>query len=165
MVVGSKDRKWTARIPCMRFVAVEELRRLLLMQLEKLSRNHGIGVLEVISGELLFLKEPNLPVGAIGGPKNMVDAVDSLEIGANSIEAVGQLDRHRIEINAAALLEVGELRDFQAVQKHLPTDAPGTQRGRLPIVFLEAHIVIGKAQADGRQALQIQILHVGGSRF
>jgi hypothetical protein len=40
------------------------------------------------------------------------------------------------------LLEVGELRDLHAVEHHLPADAPGAERRRLPVVLLEADVVL-----------------------
>ena len=45
------------------------------------------------------------------------------------------------EVDAARLLEVGELRDLLAVEEHLPADPPGAEGRRLPVVLLEAHVV------------------------
>jgi len=67
-----------------------------------------------------------------------------------------------VEVDAAALLEVGELGDFEAVEKNLPTDSPGTERGRFPIVFLEADIVGAEINANGAEAAQVEVLDVRG---
>ena len=61
---------------------------------------------------------------------------------ANALEPVGQLGRDRREVDAAGLLEVGELRDLHAVEQHLPADAPRAERRRLPVVLLEADVVL-----------------------
>ena len=47
-----------------------------------------------------------------------------------------------LQLQAARLLEVGELGDLHAVEHHLPADAPGAERGRLPVVLLEAEVVL-----------------------
>ena len=69
------------------------------------------------------------------------------------------------EVDAARLLEVGELRDLLPVEQHLPADAPRAERRRLPVVLLEAHVVRGGVDAERRQALQVQVLHVGRRRL
>ena len=52
------------------------------------------------------------------------DALDALEKRANALEAVGEFDRDGIQVDAAALLEVGELRNLKTVEQNLPADAP-----------------------------------------
>ena len=68
--------------------------------------------------------------------------------------------RDRVEVDAAALLEVGELRDLEAVEHHLPSDAPGAERGRLPVVFFELDVVLAQVNADRGQRLEVKLLHV-----
>ena len=80
----------------------------------------------------------------------------------DALEPVGQLHRDRRQVHAAGLLEVGELRDLEPVEQHLPADAPRTQRGRLPVVLLEADVVAGRIDAARLQAVQIETL--GGVR-
>jgi hypothetical protein len=63
------------------------------------------------------------------GPLKVIDVVHSLEVHGKPLEAVGKLGGHRLEIDAAHLLEIGELRDFHAVQPDLPPEAPGAERG------------------------------------
>src|SRR5207253_9248368 len=47
----------------------------------------------------------------------------------------------------------------------LPSDAPGAERRGLPVVFLEADVVLGKLDADGASALEIKILNIGRRRL
>ena len=44
-----------------------------------------------------------------------------LEVHDDAVEAIGNLDAHRVERQTAGLLKVGELRDFLPIQPHLPT--------------------------------------------
>ncbi len=68
--------------------------------------------------------------------------------------------RDRIEIESAALLEVSELRDLQAIQHHLPTNAPRTQRRRLPVVLFKFQVVLTQVDADRSQRFQVDLLHI-----
>ena len=81
------------------------------------------------------------------------------------LEAVGELGRDRRQVDAADLLEVGELRDLEAVEQHLPADAPGAERRRLPVVLLEADVVLPRVDAARLEALQIEVLHLVGRRL
>ena len=49
-------------------------------------------------------------------------------------------------INAANLLEVGELRHLHAVEPDFPSQTPGAQRWVLPIVFHEADVVLFRSK-------------------
>src|ERR1700690_978242 len=148
MVVGRQDLETTVR----RNMSAEfdqELEGFFLVQLEELPRDHRIGIFKVVSGKFLLLQKPHLPVRIIVRPSNIIDAVYSLQVGANPVEPIGEFDGNRIEIDAATLLEIGELRNLESIQQYLPADSPRTQRGRFPVIFLKADVVIGKAQSDG----------------
>jgi hypothetical protein len=69
-------------------------------------------------------------------------AIDALHIHGEPLQAVGQLARDGIAIEAADLLEIGELRHLHAVAPHLPAEAPGAQRRALPVVLDEADVVL-----------------------
>ncbi len=72
---------------------------------------------------------------------------------------------NQFEIDAAALLEIGELRDFEAVQHHLPAHAPCAERWILPVVFFEFQIVFAEVDADGFETAHVLFDHVGGRRL
>src|SRR5256885_11826777 len=60
-------------------------------------------------------------------PQDVVDALDTLQVHREALEAVGDLAGHGAAVEAADLLEVGELRDLHAVQPHLPPQAPRSE--------------------------------------
>src|SRR6266571_4739161 len=135
MVVSCKQGIANAVLPCRSFEAIQEFLGLLLVQFEFRADGAGIAAIKTVFGELLLFQEANV--------------------------AVGLFDRDGIEINPAALLEVSELGDLQSVEENLPTDAPGTERGRLPIVLFEANIVLLESDAECTEALEVDVLDVG----
>src|SRR5271170_8013505 len=99
-----------------------------------LPRFLNVRPLEIVNRELQLILKPNLAVfnGAaiwVDDPGDVVNAINILEESRDAFQTVGQLSGNGIEIDAAALLEVGELGDLQAIEHHLPTDAPCAQRG------------------------------------
>ena len=67
------------------------------------------------------------------------------------------------EVDAAGLLEVRELRDLHPVEEHLPADSPRAERRRLPVVLLEAEVVLLRVDAEGDEALDVEVLDVLGA--
>ncbi len=61
-------------------------------------------------------------------------------------------DADRVEVDAPDLLEVGELGDLHPVEPYFPTQAPGAQGGRFPVVLHEADIVVQGVDAQGLEA-------------
>src|SRR5579883_1953306 len=149
-------------------VALDGLRRTatgftaILPAVEKLS---GFLLVKFEFRELLLFGEADVGVRLVGGPANLIDAFDVLQKGADALEAVGNFHGDRVKVDATALLEVGELGDFEAVQQYLPTDAPGTEGGGFPVVFLEADVVLAQVDANGAEAAQVDVLNVRGRRF
>src|SRR6266404_7835148 len=105
------------------------------MQLELRADSVGVAAVETVHGKLLLLGEPDVPVALVLGPAQIVNALDSLEERADALQPVGQLHRNGVEVDSPALLKVGELRNLQSIEKHLPADTPGAQRRRLPVVL------------------------------
>jgi hypothetical protein len=87
------------------------------------------------------------------------------KIHHDAVEAVGDLDAHRVERQAARLLEVGELGDLLAVEPDFPAQPPRAQRRRLPVVFDKADVVAGAVEADRFQAGQVKFLRVARVRL
>ena len=108
---------------------------------------------------------PDVAVLHAGRPLEVEHVVDVLQRHREPLEPVGQLDRDRRELDAAGLLEIGELGDLLAVEQHLPADAPRAERRRLPVVFLEPDVVRAQVDAARFEALQIQLLHFVGRRL
>ena len=112
-----------------------------------------------------LLAQPHVAVLHAGRPLEVVHAVDALQHHRDPLEAVGQLGGDRRQLDAAGLLEVGELRDLQAVEHHLPADAPRAERRRLPVVLLEPDVVLPRVDAARLEALEVQLLHFVGRRL
>ncbi len=102
--------------------------------------------LEVVNRKLQLVGEAHVGVFHALGPLDVVNAFDALQERDQPLQTVSDFGRHQIQIDAAALLEVGELRDLLAVQHHLPADAPGAERGRFPVVLFELNIVLRKIE-------------------
>ena len=128
-----------------------------------------VGVLEAVGAQLELLP---LAHGAVGdgedavvglhlAPGEVEDVVQAPEEHADALDAVGDLRRDGPAVHAAHLLEVGELGDLHAVEHHLPAHAPGAQGGGLPVVLLEAQVVLAQVHAHGLQALDVEVLHPG----
>ena len=113
------------------------------------------GVLRLLD----LLAQPHVAVFLAAAPLHVEDVVHLLQEHRDSFHAVGDLAGDRRQVDAADLLEVGELRDLGAVQHDLPADAPGAERRRLPVVFLESDVVLPRVDADGFETVEIDLLH------
>ena len=50
--------------------------------------------------------------------------------------------QYQVIIKPSYLLKVGKLSDFHSIQIHLPSQSPGSQGGRLPIVLHKSYVVM-----------------------
>ena len=99
------------------------------------------------------------------GPDDVEDAVHALEVHGDALQAVGELHRHGVEIDSPALLEVRELGGLHAVYPDLPAEPPGAQGGAFPVVFHEAHVVLGEVDAEGLQGAEVHVLDIRRRRL
>ena len=95
-----------------------------------------------------------------GVPADVAEIAHALQGHGDALQPVGDLDRYRVELNAAGLLEISELGDFLSVQPDFPTQAPGAQGGRFPVVFDEADVVLARVDPQRFQRFQVQFLRV-----
>ncbi|ALD91358.1 hypothetical protein CR3_2148 [Cupriavidus gilardii CR3] len=91
------------------------------------------------------------------GPDQVVDVLDALQIHREALDAVGDLAGDRLAIDAADLLEVGELGHLHAVEPDLPAQAPGAQRRVFPVVLDEADVVLLQVQAQRLERAQVEL--------
>ena len=98
-------------------------------------------------------------------PLEVEDVVDALQKHRDPLEPVGDLAGDRGEVHAAHLLEVGELRDLETIEQHLPADAPGPERRRFPVVLFEPDVVLTRIDAARLEAIEIELLHFVGRRL
>ena len=126
MIVSGKQRITNALLPFYAFETVEKLLSLLLVQFKFRPDRGRVAAVEAVFGELLLLHQADIPISLIFRPAQVVDALYTLKKRADAFEPVGEFHGDGVEVNPAALLEVGELGDLQAIQKNLPADAPRT---------------------------------------
>src|SRR5437016_13137526 len=95
----------------------------------------NIRQLEVVDGKLQFIREAHVAVCCrpfalrVASPYDVVNRIYVLQKSGDALEAIGQLHGNRIQINSAALLEICELRDFEAIEHDLPANTPRAQGG------------------------------------
>ena len=130
----------------------------------------GVGMLEIVGRLLpLVLQEDvaigqrHVRVGAIVG--KLVDRLLVEQVHGQPLEAVGDLAGDEIDLDAAHLLEVGELRDLHAVAPDFPAQPPGTQGRALPVILDEADVVQRRVDADRLQRPQVAFEDVGRRRL
>jgi hypothetical protein len=125
----------------------------------------GVGMLEVVGRLLHFVLVVDVAVGQAFrfpiffplGPDQVVHVFHALQIHGQAFDAVGDFAQHRLAVQAAHLLEVGELRHFHAVQPDFPAQAPGAQGRAFPVVFDKAHVIFLQVQAQRLQRAQVQV--------
>src|SRR6185295_17981717 len=98
--------------------------------------------LKVVHRELHFVSQAHVAILYALRPFDVIYALNTLKECNQSLQPVGDFSGNQIQIDAAALLKVSELRDLETIQHHLPADAPGAQRGRLPVILFELDIVL-----------------------
>src|SRR3546814_6422437 len=91
-------------------------------------------------GKLALVFEEYIAIGhALIVEGEIIDVVDPLNIHGEPLKSVGQFARYRLAIEAAHLLEIGELRHFHAVAPDFPAKTPGAKRRRFPVIRSEEH--------------------------
>ena len=113
----------------------------------------------------MFVLQVDVAIKGLVGPHQVVDAVHALQVHGQALQPVGDLASDGLAVDAADLLEVGELGDFHAVEPHLPAQAPGTQRRVFPVVFDEADVVFFEVKSEGFERTDVQLQDVGRGRL
>ena len=122
-------------------------------------------MLEVVGALLDLVLVIDVAVAEAVGPLQLVDVVDALQVHRQALESVGDLAGDRLAVDAADLLEVGELGHLHAVQPDLPAEAPGAERRVLPIVLDEADVVRLQVEAERLERAEVEVEDVGGRRL
>ena len=114
----------------------------------------GVGVLEIIGGEFALGAQEHVAVASTPGAVEVevVDALDALHVHRQPFQPVGHLEARIGHVDAADLLEIGELADLHPVEPDLPAEPPGAQRRAFPIVLDEADVVRERIDADRRDS-------------
>ncbi len=124
-----------------------------------------IGGLEIVDGPLHLALVVNVAVFDPLGPLEVVDIVDPLDVHGDPFGAVGQLRADGTAIEAADLLEVGELGDLHPVEPHLPAESPGADGRRFPVVLHEADVVLQRIDAEALEGVEVELLDVERRRL
>ena len=148
----------------------QERRRQLIIALEQIAVESAeiapeLDLAEHVLRLLHFVAQPDVAILDARRPLDVEHAVDALQHHRDPLEPVGQLRGDGRQLQPTGLLEVRELRDLEAVEHHLPADAPSAKRGRFPVVFLEADVVLARVDAARLEALEIHLLHFVGRRL
>ena len=136
-----------------------------LVVVKLLTHHLDVGDLKVIGTELALVLEEHVAIGhgrAVGqiAPHQIVDRVDALSVHGDTLQAIGDLDGHGVDLDTAHLLEVRELRDLHAVEPDLPAKAPGAQRRALPVVLDKTDVMVVGVQANGSKRPQVKLLSI-----
>ena len=170
LVIGGMDHHDPPPRPRIDRGRREKPRAFALGGLEMAQEHRGIGAVEVVARILLLGLAEDVAITQRNGRLRIVeghvhDVIDAQHIHREAFEAIGDLARDGGAVVAADLLEIGELAHLHAVAPDLPAQAPGAERRALPVVLDKADVVAGGIEPDGREASQIERLHVGGGWF
>jgi len=119
-----------------------------------------IGHFKVIGTVLDLTAQQNVPIGDVAVPPDRRESVDALQHHHDALEAIGDLNRDRVELKPTGLLKVGELRDLLAIQPHFPTQAPGSQRRGLPVILHKTNVMDRWIDPECPKAVQVQFLRI-----
>ncbi len=97
---------------------------LLFVRTKSREQELGVAVLKVVGRLLHLVLVVHVAVAHGVGPLQVVDVVHALQIHGQALQAIGDLAGDGLAVDAAHLLEVGELRDLHAVEPNLPAQAP-----------------------------------------
>ena len=142
-------------------VAVEQL----AMNRGERRRRQAHADAEDVARLLDLVPQPDIAILHATRPLEIVDVVDALQDHRQTFEAIREFGRNGRQLDATGLLKVRELRNLEAVEENLPTNPPGADCRRLPVVVLEANVVLPEVDPACVEAIQIELLHIIGSGF
>src|SRR3546814_6242369 len=129
---------------------------------EPLEKLFSVSDLKIPFGKLALVFEEYIAIGhALIVEGEIIDVVDPLNIHGEPLKSVGQFARSRLAIEAAHLLDIGELRHFHAVAPDFPAKTPCAKRRRFPVIYDKANVVAQRINPILRKAAEIQLLPVG----
>ena len=127
--------------------------------------HHGVGFFKVVDRKFPFRRKENIAIENVLVPLDMIDIIDILEVHGDALDAVGDLHGNWRKVDATRLLKIGELGNLHAVEPDFPSETPGAERRRFPVVLDKAYVVIGCIDAKTFQAFDVDILDILGRRL
>ena len=91
-----------------------------LVENEKLKKHRHVRDLEVVVGVLHLPLQVHVAVADLAHPLQVVNVFHLLNVHGQALDAVGDLRRHKFHVDAAHLLEIGELRHLHPIEPNLP---------------------------------------------
>jgi len=133
-----------------------------LAHVKKFSEHLNICVLEIIEGPFYLAMVVHIPVSDLVIPFKVVYIVYLLYVHGDALDAIRQFTAYGVKVDAAALLEVCKLRYFHTIEPDLPSEPPGAQCGRFPVIFNKPYIMIEGVYAETPQRVEVEILYIEG---
>ncbi|MPN55806.1 hypothetical protein SDC9_203490 [bioreactor metagenome] len=84
----------------------------------------------------------HITISDITYPFDIKNTVHFLNKHGQTLNTIGNFRTNRFAINTAALLKIGELRNFHAIQPDFPAQSPSTQSRAFPVIFHKTDIVL-----------------------
>ena len=119
----------------------------------------------VVARPLALVLLVHVSQGHARSPLELEDGLLALDEQAEALEPVGDLCGHELDVDAAELLEVRELRDLHAVAPDLPAEAPGAERRLLPVVLDQANVVLLEVDPERLERAEVPVEDVLGRRL
>ena len=154
VIIGGHDGAGRQRARAFAFPGVEDLVQLL-----------HVADFEVVAAMLDLALQEDIAVAQAAQPVDVPHAVHILQRQHDALDAIGDFHRHRLQLQAAGLLKIGELGDFLAVEPDLPAQTPGAQGRTLPVVFHKADVLLFRLQPQRPQGVEVELLRVAGVRL
>ncbi len=98
-------------------------------------------------------------------PFDIKNTFPVLNIHRYAFEAVGDFGTNRITIKAAALLEISKLGYFHTIQPYFPSQPPGPQGRRFPVIFHQPDIMFIRFNPQVAQTIKVEVNHIIRRRF
>ncbi len=149
MVIGGQDE-----------VFVQQSKTFGLHIVEVALEHFFIGGFVVIGRVLPFGFLEHVAVGGVAAEIELKDVIFILFEHCESFESVGNFARHRLAIDAADLLKIGELRNLHSVAAHFPAESPSAERRAFPIVLDEFDIMLLRLEPKLIEAFHIKLADV-----
>ena len=141
-------------------ITLQRAGALALVGVEDAAQCLDIGDIKIIAAMLNFIAEHHIAIIDAIQPVDFPSRFFPLQRQHDALNAVSDLNADGVEVHAARLLEIGELRDLLPIQPDFPAQPPSAQSRRLPVVLDEANIMLALIDAQRLQRSQIKLLRI-----
>jgi len=139
---------------------LEALARFFFVQVEHGAQVLHVSFFKVIGAVFAFTLIIHITIGVAITPLNGAEIVVSLQRHGDAFQAISDLHGDGVQDDAAGLLEISELRDLLPIQPDFPTQPPGAQCRRFPVVLHKTDIVFLRLDAQCLQRSKVKLLRI-----